>query len=32
MPGIFVAIYPELGDIQGERIRKALKDSFGTDL
>jgi DNA phosphorothioation-dependent restriction protein DptH len=25
---IFVAIYPELGDIQGERIRKAVKDSF----
>ena len=25
---IFVAIYPELGDIQGERIRKAIKDSF----
>ncbi len=22
---IFVAIYPELGDIQGERIRKAIK-------
>ena len=25
---IFVAIFPELGDIQGERIRKAIKDSF----
>lgn len=25
---IFTAIFPELGDIQGERIRKALKDSF----
>ncbi|MDA1276763.1 MAG: hypothetical protein O2960_22325 [Verrucomicrobia bacterium] len=25
---IFVSIYPELGDIQGERIRKAIKDSF----
>ena len=25
---IFVAIYPELGDIQGERIRKAIKQSF----
>ena len=25
---IFVAIYPELGDIQGERIRGAIKDSF----
>lgn len=25
---IFTAIYPELGDIQGERIRKAIKDSF----
>lgn len=25
---IFVAIYPELGDIQGERIRKAIKESF----
>jgi DNA phosphorothioation-dependent restriction protein DptH len=25
---IFVAIYPELGDIQGERIRKSVKDSF----
>ncbi len=25
---IFVAIYPELGDIQGERIRRAIKDSF----
>ncbi|MGH7137502.1 MAG: ATP-binding protein, partial [Candidatus Dormibacteria bacterium] len=25
---IFVAIFPELGDVQGERIRKALKDSF----
>jgi DNA phosphorothioation-dependent restriction protein DptH len=25
---IFAAIYPELGDIQGERIRKAVKESF----
>jgi DNA phosphorothioation-dependent restriction protein DptH len=25
---IFTAIFPELGDIQGERIRKAIKDSF----
>lgn len=25
---IFVAIYPELGDIQGESIRRAIKDSF----
>ena len=25
---IFVAIFPELGDIQGERIRAAIKDSF----
>ena len=25
---IFVAIYPELGDIQGERIRRAVKQSF----
>ncbi len=25
---IFAAIYPELGDIQGESIRKAIKDSF----
>jgi len=25
---IFVAIYPELGDIQGEAIRKAIKSSF----
>jgi hypothetical protein len=25
---IFVAIFPELGDIQGERVRKAIKDSF----
>jgi len=25
---IFMAIYPELGDIQGERIRTALKQSF----
>jgi DNA phosphorothioation-dependent restriction protein DptH len=25
---IFVAIFPELGDIQSERIRKAIKDSF----
>ena len=25
---IFMAIFPELGDIQGERIRKAIKQSF----
>jgi DNA phosphorothioation-dependent restriction protein DptH len=25
---IFVAIFPEIGDIQGERIRRAIKDSF----
>jgi hypothetical protein len=25
---IFCAIFPELGDIQGERIRKAIKESF----
>lgn len=25
---IFTAIYPELGDIQGERIRAAIKESF----
>src|SRR5262249_44614329 len=25
---IFVAIYPELGDVQGERIRRAIKESF----
>ena len=25
---VFVAIFPELGDIQGDRIRKAIKDSF----
>ena len=25
---IFVAIYPEMGDIQGERIRCAIKESF----
>jgi DNA polymerase III delta prime subunit len=25
---IFVAIYPELGDIQGEKIRRAIKNSF----
>jgi hypothetical protein len=25
---IFVAIYPELGDLQGERIRRAIKESF----
>ena len=25
---IFVAIFPEIGDIQAERIRKAIKDSF----
>lgn len=28
MRDIFTAIFPELGDIQGERIRKAIKDSF----
>lgn len=28
MRDIFSAIYPELGDIQGERIRKAVKESF----
>lgn len=28
MRDIFVAIFPELGDIQGERIRKAIKESF----
>jgi len=28
MRDIFVAIFPELGDIQGERIRKAIKKSF----
>ena len=28
MRDIFVAIFPELGDIQGERIRKAIKDSW----
>ena len=28
MRDIFTAIYPELGDIQGERIRKAVKESF----
>jgi hypothetical protein len=28
MRDIFGAIYPELGDIQGERIRKAIKESF----
>jgi hypothetical protein len=28
MRDIFVAIFPELGDIQGERIRRAVKDSF----
>lgn len=26
---IFTAIYPELGDIQGERLRTAIKASFG---
>lgn len=26
---IFMAIFPELGDIQGERIRRAIKESFG---
>jgi DNA phosphorothioation-dependent restriction protein DptH len=25
---IFVAIFPELGDLQGERIRKTIKESF----
>lgn len=25
---IFIAIFPELGDIQGERIRRAIKESF----
>jgi len=25
---IFTAIFPELGDVQGERIRQAIKDSF----
>ncbi len=25
---VFIAIFPELGDIQGDRIRKAIKDSF----
>ena len=25
---IFVAIFPELGDLQSERIRKSIKDSF----
>ena len=25
---IFVAIFPELGDIQGDRVRRAIKDSF----
>lgn len=28
MRDIFVSIYPELGDIQGERIRRAIKESF----
>ncbi|HYR75731.1 MAG TPA: hypothetical protein VEM96_07785 [Pyrinomonadaceae bacterium] len=28
MRDIFVAIFPELGDIQAERIRRAIKDSF----
>ena len=28
MRDIFAAIYPELGDIQTERIRRAIKDSF----
>ena len=28
MRDIFTAIYPELGDIQADRIRKAVKDSF----
>ena len=36
MRDIFTAIYPELGDIQADRIRRAIKDSFeetgwGTD-
>ncbi len=25
---IFIAIFPELGDVQGERIRRAIKESF----
>ena len=28
MRDIFTAIYPELGDIQADRIRKAIKESF----
>ncbi len=28
MRDLFMAIYPELGDIQGERLRNAVKDSF----
>jgi DNA phosphorothioation-dependent restriction protein DptH len=28
---IFAAIFPELGDIQGERIRRAIKDSFSEE-
>ena len=28
MRDIFMAIYPELGDIQGDRIRTAIKESF----
>lgn len=28
MRDIFVAIYPELGDVQGEQIRKAIKEAF----
>ena len=28
MRDIFSAIYPELGDIQTDRIRRAIKDSF----
>ena len=28
MRDIFTAIYPELGDIQADRVRKAIKDSF----
>lgn len=28
MRDIFTSIFPELGDIQGERIRRAIKDSF----
>jgi DNA polymerase III delta prime subunit len=28
MRDIFAAIFPEIGDVQGERVRKAIKDSF----